>query len=60
MPLILAIASQLRARDPVEAKGIALLTELLADGAGPCYMPSRPGALASALRDVPRFLDARD
>jgi hypothetical protein len=59
-PLILAIASRLRSGEPVEAKGIALLSKLLTDGAGPCYMPARPTTLASALEAVPSSLDVQD
>jgi hypothetical protein len=60
MPLILEIASRLRSGEPIEARGIALLTTLLSDGAGPCYTPARPGALATALQALPRALDVQD
>jgi hypothetical protein len=45
-----AIVTRLRDPDPVDARGIAGLLELLRDGCGPVYVPLRPGALVSALR----------
>ena len=60
MPLILMIASRLRSAEPVDARGVARLRALLSDGSGPCYAPSRPGALTIALQSVSKSLDVQD
>ena len=60
LPLILEIASRLRATAPVGAAGIARLSVLLCDGNGPCYSRSDPGALMIALQAVSRSLDVQD
>jgi hypothetical protein len=57
MPLLLTVASRLRSAEPVDARGVARLRALLADGSGPCYMPSRPDALTIALQSISRSLD---
>ncbi|HET9718679.1 MAG TPA: hypothetical protein VFP55_01240 [Solirubrobacteraceae bacterium] len=59
-PLILMIASRLRSDTPVDPAGVARLGRLLSDGSGPCYMTSRPGALALALEEVDESLDVLD
>ncbi len=59
-PLILTIASRLRAGAPVHARGIAQLTALLSDGAGPFYVASNPNSLRSALEDAYHSLDTHD
>jgi hypothetical protein len=45
-------AALLRRPTPVYARGVALLTRLLADGTGPAYAPSREGAFAERLREA--------
>jgi hypothetical protein len=57
MPAMLALASRLRSSEPVDARGVAQLTSLLCDTAGPCYMRARPGALAVALEAIDRTLE---
>jgi hypothetical protein len=56
MPLILRIAAQLRAGEPVDARGVAGLRLLLCDGSGPFYVATRPGALREALEEIARCL----
>jgi len=56
-PLITRIASRLRSPDPVDARGVAALRELLCDGASPCYAPAPPGALVDALQGVSQWLE---
>jgi hypothetical protein len=46
----------LRGPEPVHAEGIALLQELLCNGAGPLYTPNRLGDLQRALRQIQRCL----
>ena len=60
LPLLLEIASRLRATAPVGAGGIARLSVLLCDGNGPCYSRSHPGALMIALEAVSQSLDVQD
>ena len=60
MPLILPISARLRSAEPVDARGVARLRALLADGGGPCYMRSRPYALTIALQSVSDMLDIQD
>jgi hypothetical protein len=59
-PLMLAMAHRLRAREPVNARGVARLNHTLTDGAGPCYVPSRPDALRLELKVVDKLLDVPD
>lgn len=59
LPLILEVASRLRSGEPVDARGVAQLRALLADGGGPCYTASRPDALSIALRSVSEALDVQ-
>jgi hypothetical protein len=58
LPQILGLASRLRAPEPVAARGVASLQSLLCDGAGPCYLPTHPDALAIALQAIADMLDA--
>jgi hypothetical protein len=51
-PLILALATRLRSAEPVNAHGVAALKEVLSDGFGPCYRPTRRDALTIALVEV--------
>jgi hypothetical protein len=60
LPLILALASRLRDSAPVDAQGVALLGQLLSDGAGPCYTRIHPEALTVALEKVSHCLDVAD
>jgi hypothetical protein len=52
-----ALVERLRDERPVTARGVALVSLLLSDGASPAYAPRRPGALsewaATALRALP-------
>jgi hypothetical protein len=49
-PLLLTIADDLRADDPVSANGVAIVRELLRDGGSPLYAGGRPGELEEELR----------
>ena len=60
LPAILSLAEQLRGGSPVDARGIARLAALLADGAGPVYVAHCPGALCGALQDVRDGLSVND
>jgi hypothetical protein len=60
LPLILAIAATLRDGAPVDASGVARLSQLLSDGGGPCYARARPGALRAALETVSQWLEVLD
>ncbi len=56
LPEIMAITARLRSAQPVDARGIAILRALLADGAGPCYQHSRQHALTEELQEASRWL----
>jgi hypothetical protein len=57
---VLAVLDRrLRAPEPVTAQGVALLRELLTDGAGPLYRRSERGALGSRLRAAAAALEPR-
>ena len=56
---MLAMALRLRSSWPVDARGMAYLTLLLRDGAGPCYVPSRRDTLAIELQTVTLRLEVR-
>ena len=60
LPVILATASRLRSRAPVDARGVARLRALLSDGAGPCYSRGDPVALTVALETISQWLDVQD
>jgi hypothetical protein len=49
-PVIEALERRLRGPDPVAARGVAMLAELLSEPASPLYRPDHPGALGSRLR----------
>jgi hypothetical protein len=52
-PALSELAALLRADVPLYARGLALLTRLLTDGAGPLYYSrGDPGALSRALGDA--------
>jgi hypothetical protein len=57
---ILAITAKLRSGSPADPRGMAKLRVLLSDGAGPCYVRIHLTAMALALDDVSRWLDAAD
>jgi hypothetical protein len=48
-PVVAALDRHLRCLEPVSAQGVAILRELLTEGASPLYQPSAPGALADRL-----------
>ena len=56
LPEIMAISALLRSAEPIDARGVAMLRALLADGGGPCFVPSHPTALTKRLREVSRCL----
>jgi hypothetical protein len=58
LPEIMAITARLRSTEPVAARGVAMLRELLGDGCGPCFISSHPAALTEALDQVSRWLSA--
>lgn len=58
-PLLLMLATRLRAGDPVDPRGVAALNNLVTDGAGPIYAKGDPNTLAHALRRIESWLDAQ-
>jgi len=56
LPEIRAISAWLRTAEPVDARGVAMLRAVLADGGGPCYVRSHPAALTARLQEVSRCL----
>jgi hypothetical protein len=58
--VIEAVGRRLRAREPLTARGMAMLRELLTEPASPLYRPEEPGALASRLRAAAAALEPRD
>jgi hypothetical protein len=56
LPEIMAITARLRSGQPLDARGVAMLRALLADGGGPCYVRSCPSALTEALREASQWL----
>jgi len=57
---ILAVTARLRDGAPVDARGVARLSQLLSDGGGPCYARARPGALNAALQTISQWLEVMD
>jgi hypothetical protein len=57
--LVRELARRLREADHVDARGVALVRELLVDGAGPVFVFHGPGAMADALSDALVHLHAR-
>jgi hypothetical protein len=51
-PELYALAALLRGPDPVYAQGVAMLRQLVIDGAGPAYTDRNGGALAGHLRSA--------
>ena len=56
LPEIMAISAWLRTAEPVDARGVAMLRAVLADGGGPCYVRSHPAALTVRLQELSRCL----
>jgi hypothetical protein len=54
------VAARLRDPTPVNPRGMAMITELLADGTSPCYARAAPGALSRTLQDAVRWLEVED
>jgi len=52
LPLILGLIARLRDRTPVDARGMAQLSQLLTDGAGPCYVSGDSGWLSHELESA--------
>ena len=53
-----AAARRLAAAGPVDVRGVARISGLLADGTGPLYQTSRPGRLRDELRAALGAMDA--
>jgi hypothetical protein len=49
-PLLLALAAELRAEQPVHADGVAIVRLLLGDGCSPLYGRAKLGELEEELR----------
>jgi hypothetical protein len=47
-----ALAARLEGAEPVDVRGVALARLLITDGAGPLYVPGRPGALSAAVEEA--------
>jgi hypothetical protein len=52
-----AVERRLRRPEPVTARGMAILRELLTEPASPLYRPDEPGALGSRLRAAAAALE---
>jgi hypothetical protein len=57
-PALWELAALLRAPAPLRARGLAMLTRLLTDGAGPLYRHGEAAALADALSSARAALSA--
>jgi len=57
---LLALADRLRAHTTLDAGAAVRLRALLADGGGPCYRSTRPGALRDALVAIADELELPD
>jgi hypothetical protein len=58
-PVIDALARRLDATEPVTARGMAMLSQLLTEPTSPLYRPDDPGALGSRLRAAAAALEPR-
>lgn len=58
--VIQAVEHRLREPEPLTARSVAMLRELLTDPASPLYRPDEPGALGSRLRAAAAALEPRD
>jgi hypothetical protein len=56
-PVIEALERRLVGPEPVAARGVAMLGELLTEPTSPLYRPPDPAALASRLRDAAAALE---
>jgi len=56
-PVIDALGHRLHGAEPVTARGMAMLTELLSEPTSPLYRPDEPGALGSRLRAAAAALE---
>jgi hypothetical protein len=56
-PVIDALGRRLCATEPVTARGMAMLRELLTEPTSPLYRPDGPGALGSRLRAAAAALE---
>jgi hypothetical protein len=57
-PLLLMIASRLRAEAPVDPRAVAAIRLLLSDGAGPVYAHGHPDTLKLRLQTIASWIDA--
>ena len=55
-----ATARRLRARPPVNARGMAMLMRLITDATGPCYVRRASGSLAGTLMGIAPWLEVED
>jgi hypothetical protein len=58
--VIETLERRLRLREPVTARGMAMLRELLTEAASPLYRPTEPGDLGSRLRAAAAALEPSD
>jgi hypothetical protein len=58
-PELERLARRLADPDPVDARGVALTTALLSDGAGPLYWARSPESLGARLREAFGALEPR-
>ena len=59
-PVIVALGRRLRGTEPVTARGMAMLSELLSEPTSPFYRPGEPGDLASQLRAAAAALESHN
>ena len=59
-PVIDALRRRLAGGEPVTARGMAMLSELLSEPMSPLYRPDEPGALGSRLRAAAAALEPRN
>jgi len=55
-PAIVSIADRLRSDEPLAARGVAALLDLLTDGGGPLYVHADPRALEQRLDEIDDWL----
>lgn len=55
-PTLVSAARLLRSDEPVAARGMLAVRDLLRDGNGPLYLPQEPGEFASRLRSAVAIL----
>jgi hypothetical protein len=58
-PLLLMLASRLRADTPVDPRAVAAIRLLLTDGAGPVYTHGHPETLKLRLQTIAAWMDAQ-